>query len=152
MTSPIYAGAPAAQPVESAGPTPTALASAQNADEPDDDPPLPAVRQSNGAAPLPVVPLQRTRGSALATLRARALRRCGAGRRATTVRVTWDSADRPVQLQVRRPGRWRTLTAAARGSSARVPAPCGRVTRLRARTRPRGLAAGPWHRVSVRPR
>ena len=42
MTSPIYAGAPAAQPVETAGPSPAALAAAQDSDEPDDDPPLPA--------------------------------------------------------------------------------------------------------------
>jgi hypothetical protein len=151
MTSPVYVGtAPTPEPATS-GPL-SAPDPAIAADEPDDDPPLPAARQSNGAAPLPAVPLQRTRGSALAALKARATRRCGAHRRSTRLRVTWAAADRPVQVQIRRRGRWRTLAPAARGAGTNLTAPCRRVTRLRARTKPSGLAAGPWRRVSVRPR
>jgi hypothetical protein len=151
MTSPLYVGvAPTAEPL-SAGPlrAPDPQAAV---DEPDDDPPLAAVRQSNGPAPLPTVPVQRTRGSALVALRARVTRRCASRRRAARVRVTWASADRPIQLQIRAPGRWRTLRQGLDGPSATLPAPCRRVTRLRARTRPPGLAPGSWRRVSVRPR
>ena len=151
MTSPVYVGvAPTAEPLTTGplgAPDPKVAA-----DEPDDDPPLPAVLQSNGAAPLPAVPGQRTRGSALVALRARATRRCGVRRRTTRLRVTWTSADRPIQLQIRARGRWRTLGRAIERPAAMLPVPCRRVTRLRARTRPPGLSPGTWRRVSVRPR
>jgi hypothetical protein len=151
MTSPVYVGvAPTAEPLSTGPLTPPDPQAA--ADEPDDDPPLAAVRQSNGAAPLPSVPLQRTRGSALVALRARVTRGCGPHGRLARVRVTWASADRPVQLQIRAPGRWRTLRQGLDRPSTTLPAPCRRITRLRARTHPRGLAPGGWRRVSVRPR
>jgi len=151
MTSPMYVGvAPTAEPL-SGGPL-TPLDPPGAADEPDDDAPLPAITQSNSAAPLPTVPVQRTRGSALAALRARPGNRCGARRRSTRLRVAWTSADRPVRLQIRRSGRWRTLGEATNASAVTVNAPCRRLTRLRARSRPRGLVPGPWRRVSVRPR
>ena len=143
MTSPIYAGAPAAQAVESAGPSPAAMTSAQEADEPDDDAPLPAVRQSNGAAPLPQVPAQRTRGAAIAALTARPLGRCRA-------RVAWAAQDRPVEVQRRARGRWRTITRTARGRSLIARGRCGSTQRYRARTRPAGLPPGPWRRATTR--
>jgi hypothetical protein len=149
MTSPIYAGAPAPEPAETTGPSPATLAAGDHDDEPDDDPPLPPVEQSNGAAPLPAVPLQRTRGAALSGLSARPLRRCG--RRATTVlRVRWRAAGTPVQVQRRVRSRWRTVAARARGKSIRVRARCGAVERFRARTAPAEQPAGPWRRVTVR--
>jgi hypothetical protein len=147
MTSPVYVGAPTATAPLTPGPeSPPSPA----ADEPDDNPPLPAVRQSNGAARLPAIPRARTRGARLTRLSARAAR-CGGRRRTTRVRIAWRAADRPVQVQ-RRSRRWRTIRRATRGSAMRVRVRCGRTSRFRARAVPRGLRPGPWRGIAVRPR
>ena len=151
MTSPVYVGAPAVQPVLTAGPSAAALATRTETDEPDDDPPLPAVRQSNGAAPLPGVPAQPARGVALGVLRARVVRGCG--RRDTTpLRVGWPATGAPVQVQRRSVRRWRTVARRVRGRSIVVRARCGTVARFRARVVPAGAEPGPWRRVTVRVR
>ncbi len=151
MTSPIYVGTAAPEPAETAGPTAEALVRHAGQDEPDDDPPLPAVTQSSGTAPLPSVPAHRTRGAALARLTARVARGCGR-RGHALVRISWAAPDRPVQVQRRRSSRWRTLASGARGRTVLVRVRCGALERFRARTRPAGLVPGPWRRATVRVR
>ena len=150
MTSPLYVGDPRPAPPDTRGPDPATLPG-EHADEPDDDPPLAPVEQSNGAAPLPSVRAPRTRGATMGRLRARALSRCG-GRATAKVRLSWSTADRPVQVQRRAGRRWRTVTNGARKRSLVIRVRCRAVHRFRARTRPAGLAPGQWRRVALRVR
>jgi hypothetical protein len=144
MTSPLYVGRAAGAAPETAGPA-VAQDAAAVADEPDDDPPLPASAQSGGASALPVVPA--ARGVRLSGLRVRALRRCGSGRRSVPVRVAWRAAVAPVALQLRVRRGWRTVRRSVRGSPAVVRVACGPGSvRLRARV----LPGGAWRVVRLR--
>jgi Protein of unknown function (DUF3604) len=147
MTSPIYVG-PRRPPAPDSQGTPSQGYDFDREDEPDDDGPLPAREQSGGASPLPDVPSQRPRGERLRFLRAR-VDGSRSGRR-PRVRLSWPSDQVPVQVQIRRGGRWRTVRPRTRAARLTVHPRFRRAYRFRARMRPEGGTPGPWRSLRVR--